>query len=200
MDEATEKTPLEPPSAANELATLRQCWPQWTRLVELYASNSRLRLHVDHGEYRRIHRRLLQCCRTLAKTEDPAQASFYESLEDLAKPWMSPRILNRTEPRFLADQLRFCHRIEKQLTGRIRSPRRGLRMLLTVVGVFATAVAVLFAASRSRYGSLMIDGVRSGSATLYHAALATTIGQRLVLGGLSVAIATIYIASRARRS
>jgi hypothetical protein len=72
-------------------------------------------------------------------------------------------------------------------------------MLFLVVGVFATVVPVLFAASRSRYGLLLVEGVRSGSATIYHAALATTIGQRLVLGVIGVAIATIYIASRARR-
>jgi hypothetical protein len=198
--EATGKMPARSSNFQSELATLRLCWQQWTRVVERYAFANRSRRPVDHAEYIRLHTRLLQSCRSLIEVSEDGQASFYESLVELAKPWMSSRILARTECLFLADLSVLCHRAEKQLTGRVRWPKLRLRFLVRFLCAIGAMGIGLFALSQSSDGMLKLSSVRSYSMTLYRTALANMHGQSLALVGIVVVIASIFFVMRVRRS
>jgi hypothetical protein len=197
MREAAGKVPVQSANLQNELATLRRSWQRWTRLVEGFTAKSRLRRSIDIGEYRRVHTRLLLSCRAVIELSEDGQRSFYESLEELAKPWMSPRILARTESQFLADLADLCHQAEKQLTGRVGGS--GRRLLLGTLGVIGALGAGYFGVSRSAGGIQTLDSLRTYPIMLYRAAIATTYGQRLALGGIILTIALMFIASRVRR-
>jgi hypothetical protein len=194
MSEAAGAVPLA--NLKYELITLRHSWQQWTRLVEVYAVKGRFRRPVGLSEYRRVHSQLLLCCRTVIEISEVGQKPFYESLEELAKPWMSPRILARTEPHFLADLADLCHQAERQLTGRARSSYQGLLFLL---GVFGAIGVGFFALSCYPDGIILLDSLRSYPIMLYRAALATTFGQRLALGSIFLTITLMVLVSRVRR-
>ena len=78
---------------AAELATLKRCWRRWTAVVNLFARRRGARHRVDPRAYDTLHKELLEACRAQEGTADEAGRAFYESLEDLAQPWLSVRVL-----------------------------------------------------------------------------------------------------------
>jgi hypothetical protein len=194
-----EAAPTTRPSASNDLGTLQKCWQQWTSVVEIYASGSRRRGFVNDADYCELHTRLLQVCRSLAEQANPDQRSFYESLQELAKPWLTPRILGRTSDRFLADLLASCLRAEKQLTGTER-PRRSGRRLVPVLLILAAGAGLgLIALGLNRLGGSPSDWLRQGPNAIWRAVLGATLAQRIVFGGIVLAAAAIGVLARSRR-
>ncbi|MFL5245747.1 MAG: hypothetical protein ACJ8FY_27050 [Gemmataceae bacterium] len=187
------------PGASSELATLTECWQRWTDLVEACVSKSRTR-RADRRYYDRLHKGLLKACRILVEnSNDPDQCAFYQSLEELAKPWLSLRILARTDDRFLANLLDRCRAMEERLTGRKRRSKR--RWLWPAAAFIGAAAGVAFwQAGPSRSGGLALNWLRSCSKVLYRAAVDTTLVQWMILGGIGTAMITVYIVTRVRRS
>jgi hypothetical protein len=103
-------------------------------VVELFASGARRRLRVRPEAYARLYRSLLDSCRAIAKDAEPSQQAFYYSLGELVQPWLSARILAKTERTLLAHLLESSLRAERRLTGRKRRPwlrrwrRRGVAL------------------------------------------------------------------------
>jgi hypothetical protein len=99
------------------LTALRQRWHRWTAIVELFARGRRGRLGVDPEEYCRLHKELLETCRGLADDPDQKERSFYGGLEELAQPWLTPRILAQADREITLDLLFRCQLAGQKLGG-----------------------------------------------------------------------------------
>src|SRR5262245_19043653 len=137
---------MSPPACTPDLAALRQHWGLWTAMVELFARRSRAR-RVDPREYQALHRDLLAACRGAAEAAEESRRPFYERLEELARPWLSPRVLERTDRDMLLDLLDRCREAGREL-GAV--PRGSSTWVIALLGCVAALAALLWGAYRVR--------------------------------------------------
>src|SRR5262245_59881533 len=98
-------------------ASLQQRWQQWTCVIE---SVTQGRAHIDFETYHKLHEGLLQECWLQAGAAEAEKKSFYQGLERLAKPWLSPETLARADQEILREVLARCHQAEQKLGCRKR--------------------------------------------------------------------------------
>jgi hypothetical protein len=118
-------------------AALRDTWCRWTEVVELFAGRRRARRRISPAWYQALRRQLLDGCRSRALDTDEVGRAFYQTLENLVQPWMTPQTLEQAEGEILHDLLDRCGQMEQSLGGR-RWSRSGWRwavVLLLLVGV-----------------------------------------------------------------
>lgn len=188
------------PTPLAELATLRHCWQQWVRMVALVASRRSLRRRGAEEAYRALHRQLLACCRCVAQQEtDPEQRRFYESLGELAKPWLTLHILAQTERKIVADLLDCCYRTEKQLCGRRWLPRLPRWFLLPAASL-AAAGAFFLLPGLGRLVAPVVSWLLSIVHTLSLLYGSTTAGQRLLAAGIVLVLTAMLAVLHARLS
>src|SRR4051812_23375629 len=114
---------MEPHVASPDRAGLRPRWSRWTALLERYGRQRRAVTAADAREYRALHRELVAACVAAAAAGGPG-CELYRRLEELARPWLSVRVLERTDDELLLDLLARCRQAEQQLGPRPR-PRGG---------------------------------------------------------------------------
>jgi hypothetical protein len=168
--------------------------------VELVAARRPLRRRGADGAYRALHRRLLACCRSLAKeAPDREERRFYESLEELARPWLSLPVLAQTERKIVADLLHCCHQADRRLNGRNWFPRLP-RWLLLPAASLAAAAAFLCVPGLGRVWAPLANwllGLVHTLAVLYGG---TSAGQRLLAAGIALILTAILAVLHARLS
>jgi serine/threonine protein kinase len=104
------ETPEKPFRAST---ALRNCWRQWVRVVEGYASGVSIR--VDEHPYRLVRSLLLEHCQNFpAGSRKPA---ILRRLECIVEPWLSTRNFASTDRETLASLLRHCQEIDGELSG-----------------------------------------------------------------------------------
>jgi hypothetical protein len=128
----------------NDLETLRGCWSRWTAIIELYAWRRPARRWVAPKAYAVLRQDLIATCRSLAKSGTANQRS-YKNLAERMEPWLSPRVLSRTEPELLESLLQCCRQIERELRrqpwDRFVPPRT--RSVLIVLFFFTFLILVI---------------------------------------------------------
>src|SRR5262249_16392728 len=77
------------------------------------------RRRVDPRAYTTLRNELIAACRSLAET-DGERRSYYAALEDMVRPWLSLRVLARTDREILITLLSHCRELERKVTGRRR--------------------------------------------------------------------------------
>jgi serine/threonine protein kinase len=102
------------PATGEVPATLEEYWRHWTGVVEIFALR-RSRRHVDWQEYHEVHQGLIESCRARALEAAEPKRSFYRHLEDLALPWLTPKILAQVDQEILFSLLLCCRRAEQEL-------------------------------------------------------------------------------------
>jgi hypothetical protein len=95
---------------------LKSQWRAWTAVVELFALR-RTRRRVDPGDYELLYNQLIRACRSRADASDEARRPLYESLENLARPWLTLGSLVRLDREILFDLLIRCRQAELRLHG-----------------------------------------------------------------------------------
>jgi hypothetical protein len=103
------------PKATPEL--LRDRWGQWATIVGLFARRRPARRRVDPMAYAALRDDLIATCRSLAEA-DGRRRSYYLLLEEMVRPWLSPRVLARTDREILCTLLDRCREVERELGGR----------------------------------------------------------------------------------
>jgi hypothetical protein len=101
----------------DHLRALRQHWRRWTEAVELFARCGRRRRRPHLDDYESLHRELLAACRALAAASEGPRRTYYEGLEELAGPWLTCRVLERTDRDILVDLLFRCRQVDAGLNG-----------------------------------------------------------------------------------
>jgi serine/threonine protein kinase len=115
-DETAEVEPIAPelPIEVTESRTLWKTWHQWTAIVEHFALD-RSHRNVNRIAYSNLYNNLLAACRArAAKARGPRQ-EFYQRLEGLVLPWMTPKVLKSTDQEILLSVLSYCRRFEQEL-------------------------------------------------------------------------------------
>jgi len=106
----------EQPGTAIDRNTLEGKWREWTSIIELFALRRR-RFHLDWHEYDKLHKDLIEACRTRAETAAETQQVYYRKLEDLVLPWLTPKVLAQTEREILFSLLLNCRQVDRELSG-----------------------------------------------------------------------------------
>jgi hypothetical protein len=145
-----------------ELFVLRRCWRRWVAILELFARRRRRRHRVDVRAYVAMHGELLAACRSLADSAGGTTRAFYQGLEDLARPWLTPRVLAKADREILFDLLTRCRRVEGELCGRSRARAAAVvrRSLSLLAALAALATAILLAWTAARRWSPVLAPVR----------------------------------------
>src|SRR4051812_4508289 len=104
-------------SRASGSEALRDCWRRWTVIVDLFARGRPARRRVDPAVYNTLHRELLTTCRSLADSAGEESRAYYERLEELARPWLSPKTLAHADREILDGLLARCRAVEAELGG-----------------------------------------------------------------------------------
>src|SRR5262245_61740328 len=105
---------MRPQVTSPDLAALRPLWHRWTVLVALHARRRGAQV-VGPREYQTLHQGLVAACAALAGAAEGTQREFYERLEDLARPWLTARVLEQTNGEILLDLLARCRQAEQEL-------------------------------------------------------------------------------------
>ena len=95
---------------------LKKCWRTWTAVVERFALR-RTRHPSDPDEYKSLHTRLIQACRSRIEASDEVERSLYEDLVTLAQPWLTLGSLVQLDRELLFDLLIRCRQAELELHG-----------------------------------------------------------------------------------
>jgi serine/threonine protein kinase len=106
-----------PPS---ELMPLWLALHQWIEIIEHFVLQ-RSRRFVNHRNYDRLYRMLVQTCRTRASTTEGPTRQFYQRLEDLVVPWMTPRAMECADREILWSLLSYCREAERALRDKSRT-------------------------------------------------------------------------------
>jgi serine/threonine protein kinase len=109
-------TPAGRAEDQSEDAELKSQWRAWTAIVELFALR-RTRRRVDPNDYELLHNQLIRTCRSRAEASDATSRPLYESLETLARPWLTLGSLVRLDREILFDLLIRCRQAELRLHG-----------------------------------------------------------------------------------
>jgi hypothetical protein len=131
-------------TGSNAVDELRQHWQQWAHVVELFAKRRRARRRVDEHAYTEIHQELLGACRSISEMVEAEERAYFEKLEHLALPWVSPKSFLLADRQLLGDLLIQCRQIERDLGGRAwRLPDAGAPMRLVFMATALLAGLML---------------------------------------------------------
>jgi len=182
-----------------ELFVLRRGWRRWVAIIELFARRRRARHRVDLQGYGALHKELITACRSLAASAEGTARDFYQGLEDLARPWRTPRVLAKADREILVDLLTRCRRAERELGGRawVAAARRWSMPVLASSATVAAVVLLTWTAGRC--WSPVLDRVQSWSDLVWYSVKHSSEIERLFIISLIVAGASAYVVSRAAR-
>lgn len=189
------------PSLANtDRPALRAAWRQWTAVVSLYARRVRLRRGVDPAAYGVIHHEVVTICRGLVRQHEGAERAYYESLLDLAQPWLSVRTLTQADSAVLRDLLGRCQGVERDLGGpRVNLAQAG-RWLAVLLGLATLALAVFVVARGSGLDpAWWLDRLHGWSEAVWQAVRQTSDWTRLLAVTVLVVLVSVRAASRTAR-
>jgi hypothetical protein len=178
------------------LAALREPWRRWTAVVELFARRRAARHRVDPGEYHRLHREVLETCERLAGSAEGDSRALGEGLAGLARPWLTPWVLDRADREILFDLLQRCRQAEEKLGGRPRARAAWRWAALGLLGVVALALVAV--PPGWSWHSLLGQG-RSWSDVAGAAIKRSSPSDRLFAAGAVVTVVTVFLVSRASR-
>lgn len=183
-----------------ESEALRASWHRWTAIVALFARRRLARRRVDPRAYKTLHQGLLAACRSLAGSAGEESRAYYEGLEVLAHPWLSPKTLARADPEILDSLLARCRQVEAELGGR-RRPSAALGGALKALLLASALVGLIllpWAAGVEMAPAL--DQARGWSDVLWFAVRRSSDMQKLALVTVLVILASVYGVSRTAQS
>jgi hypothetical protein len=72
---------------------------------------------VEPKAYRALHQELLAICQGLAAGAEEGEGGYYQRLQEVVQPWLTPSVLARTDQEILVQLLARCRAVEKELGG-----------------------------------------------------------------------------------
>jgi hypothetical protein len=177
---------------------LQDHWSRWTAIVARYAQRRLTRRGVDPRAYATLRNDLIAACRSLAET-DGERRSYYDGLEDTVRPWLSPRVLARTDREILFALLSRCRQVERELSGRSWRLERPFPVGLAPM-LAAGAAVVALAWALAAYGRPVLAAGRDLFDTAWLTIKYSGNFLRLSVAGVLLIVAAIYAISRTAQS
>jgi hypothetical protein len=168
-------------------------------VVELFVFRRPSRRRLDPQAYQALHRDLLEACRAEARAVDAQQRVFFEDLEELARPWLTLRVLQQADQEILFNLLDRCREAEWQLMGRawIYRARGWARPVLAGVAVMSLVLVGYLA--WGSFGPTLVDWLQDAWIMVWLAARRVSGSNWWLVGGLVLVAGLIYVVSRAVR-
>ncbi len=185
------------PRAERDL--LGDYWSRWTAIVAIFARRRPARRRVDSRVYAALRHDLIAACRSLAEA-DEERRPYYTALEDTVRPWLSPRVLERTDREILFTLLLRCRELERELSGKRWRPEWPLRFGHAPWMIAAGALVVGLGWAFQKGGLPVLDAVRDVADTAWLTIKQT--GNLPEFSAIAVLIvaAAMYVISRTARS
>jgi hypothetical protein len=142
---------MNPNTASPELAALRQHWRRWMVVVAQHAARCQGAPVVDAQQYQILHQELLRACAAAGNTAPGTGRQLPERLEELARPWLTARVLEQTDREIILDLLARCRLAEKELYPASRGyaiPRWTL-VAAVPLGIATAMVVLLWTGART---------------------------------------------------
>ncbi|HEV3163040.1 MAG TPA: hypothetical protein VGZ22_03285 [Isosphaeraceae bacterium] len=180
-------------------AELKELWEEWTSVVELFARRRRARRNVDPREYEALHKALGESLHSLVETADQEEKAYFQNLEHLALPWVSPQSFRTTDRGILEDVLRRCRQVEQELGGRswvLPDLRRPTRLFFSLT---ACAAAMFFLWTALRAWAPILDQGRTWSEAFRLCMQRTSYVHNLLLPAVIVVFTSSFVISRTAR-
>jgi hypothetical protein len=156
---------------------------------------------VDPHEYAKLHKELIESCRSLVATSNEVEGPFYQYLEDLARPWLSPRVLTQADREILFDLWIRCRQAERDLEGRKSSwptPRRA-EVVWLLAGSLAVALVWLGVAHLHDAELTVLWRLRAWSDSVWFAVKRSGDVEKLLWASVIMVVASIVIIVRTAR-
>ena len=122
---------------------LIELWQRWSEILMWFALKRPDRKRVKPAYYEALYRELIATCQEMA-TSDVKRRKFYESIAELVSPWLTTRVLERTDRSLLLDLWQRCQQVDRQFG--LRASWRKIIIwvlrILVAAGVVGLAVAV----------------------------------------------------------
>ena len=122
---------------------LTELWQRWSEILMWFALKRPDRKRVKPAYYEALYRELIATCQEMA-TSDLKRRKFYESIAELVSPWLTTRVLERTDRSLLLDLWQRCQQVDRQFG--LRASWRKIIVwvlrILVAAGVVGLAVAV----------------------------------------------------------
>jgi len=147
-----------------------------------------------------LHKALITQCRSLAASGDKAEAAFYQDLEQLAQPWLTPRVLARADQEILLDLLVRCRHAEQRLGGRSWAQLLPTGVLPALLVSFFFFLGVLGVGIADQAGFQVLSGLRGWSDDLWFAVKRSSEIERLGFAALVLLAVSIFAVARTARS
>jgi len=178
---------------------MRARWVRWTATVELFANRRSARHRVRLESYATLHRELIAACRSSAASADEENRAYFEGLERLVTPWLSPKTLARADGEIIASLLARCREVEREIGGRRGSPSlaRIARISLLVVGFVGCFVLLTWVAVD---WDTLVGRVRDWSDVIRLGAMRLSDSQKLGIAAVVVVLISVRLLSRTSRS
>ncbi len=186
-------------SGEQEVDALRKQWSQWTAIVELFAWRRGARRRVDPQAYGALRREIIAACRSLAQS-DPHNASRYRSLEVVVRPWLNPRVLNRTERELLLSLLARCRDAEAGLSGRSWQWSVPRPAVLVFLGALAVAALFLLSGTLNSVLTASVERLRDWTTQIEIAIKWSTDFQRVFFLGSVLLVVSMFAIMRTKRN
>jgi hypothetical protein len=180
---------------------LREHWNRLTTVIALFAERRPARRRLDPRAYSVLHKDLIAVCRSLARAEaDEERRSYYARLAEMVQPWLSLRVLARTDGEILSELLRHCREINDELSGKwrtLRIPRHSAPVLV----IAACGAAVLGVAWGFQViGLPVIETLRGAAETTWFAIRFAEDLHRYSVIAVILILISMYIVSRSTRA
>lgn len=122
-------------------------WRQWSKVVELFATQKEGRFRINAEKYAALHKELTALCSTQSESLDP---DLMNECREVLAPWRSLESLVWTERSVLFDLLRRSIEIECRLEGKRARFSRSSSMiwLLSAATAVGIGVGVLWSSAR----------------------------------------------------
>jgi hypothetical protein len=181
-------------------AALTTRWSRWTTIVELFARRRPARNRVDPRSFVALRGELIAACRALAASGDDSKRALAESLEGLVQPFLTLRVLEKTDRVVLFDLLVRCRDAERVVRGRPSTGAAGRRVApLFLTTLFGLAAFLLLGATWGRWIPLW-HRMQAWSDAAWISIKRSNDLQWVVLFGVVVVLASIAVISRPARS
>ncbi len=149
--------------------------------------------------YTALRHEIIAACRSLAEAAGPERL-FYAGLEETVKPWLNPRVFERTDREILGKLLLHCREVECKLTG--RKPRRAWPLpwkpAMAIVAIAAAVGSLVWLLPTE--GLSVLNTLRKGADTTWLTIKYADNLQKTAVVAVIVILASIYIASRGTRA
>jgi serine/threonine protein kinase len=97
-------------------AAFREKWHHWVVIIEVSLQQREARHWINRRAFAALQTELVQACRAEASEGERARRAFFQRLQGLVSPWVTPDTLTQTELEIHLSLLQLCQQAEAEMS------------------------------------------------------------------------------------